>query len=115
MPSYIFDDPAHPRLQFAEVRAASLQLIDALVGGFAAKNPHHTTTLFSGYSTIPCACAAFNRGITCQASDSSITVFTATHSPSLRVDMVGFLSAGKTASTPSKSSLRTLSIRPTRS
>src|SRR6185437_12494828 len=93
---------------FIQPRAALLQRAHILFSGFALKDPHYMTTLFNGYSTIPCALASFNRGITCQACDSSITVFTANHSGSLSCEMVGRFSAGSTPSTLSKSSLRTL-------
>src|SRR5712692_6842883 len=78
-----------------------------------SEDSHHTTILFSGYSTIPCACAAFNRGMICRTTSSSTIVFTATQSGSLNAEMVGFFSAGRTASTAGRFSLRTLSINPT--
>src|SRR5271166_5917348 len=55
---------------------------------------HHITTLFSGYSTIPCASASLSCGIRVHAVCSSITVLTATHSPSANGATVGFFSAG---------------------
>src|SRR5579863_3665210 len=74
---------------------------------------HHKTTLFSGYSTIPVALAAFSCGITSRATPSSTIVLTATHSESLSWEMVGELSAGSTARTAARSLRRTLSIKPT--
>src|SRR6185437_3476467 len=73
----------------------------------------YSTTLFSGYSTIPVAFAAFSRGITSRAVRSSRIVFTATHSELLNCDTVGEFSAGSTASTASRSARRTFSISPT--
>src|SRR5581483_7443108 len=55
---------------------------------------HHSTILFNGYSTIPCARAAFSRGIRSRTVRSSMIVFTATHSSSLRAEIVGRCSAG---------------------
>src|SRR6202140_2998013 len=75
---------------------------------------HHITTLFSGYSTMPCAFASLSFGIRVQAVCSSITVWTATHSPSARGAAVGFFNAGRRPRTPARSGLGTLSIRPTR-
>src|SRR5579883_2254778 len=57
---------------------------------------HHITILLRGYSTIPCALAAFRRGMISRTVFSSITVFTATQSDSLSSLMVGFLRAGNT-------------------
>src|ERR1700676_4189919 len=74
---------------------------------------HHRTILFSGYSTMPCALAAFSFGRICRTTASSIIVLTATHEGSLKLEMVGFLSAGKTASTAARSSRCTLSSKPT--
>ena len=54
------------------------------------------TILFSGYSTIPCAPACFKRGMISRTVVSSRIVFTASHSSSLRCEMVGRLSAGRT-------------------
>ena len=67
---------------------------------------HHSTILFKGYSTIPCALAAFSFGKICRTTASSMIVFTATHSGSLSGDIVGFFNAGSTSSTPGKSSRR---------
>src|SRR5271156_2975173 len=75
---------------------------------------HHITTLFSGYSTMPCAFASLSFGIRFQAVCSSMMVLTATHSPSARGATVGFLRAGSSPRTPARSGLRTLSINPTR-
>src|SRR5205807_3537351 len=83
--SHVFDNPPHRRLNLFQPRASLLDLAHVSRGRFPRQNPHYTTTLFSGYSTIPCAFASFSRGITSQASDSSITVFTASHSGSLSV------------------------------
>ena len=81
---------------------------------FYLNTTHYSTTLFSGYSTIPSALAALSWGMIFHAVVSSIIVFTATHSPSLKVEIVGFCSAGSTANTPAKSPLRTFNIKPTR-
>src|SRR5712692_3062123 len=87
---------------------------ESLGGGIGqSEDAHHSTILFSGYSTIPCACAAFSRGIICRTISSSTIVFTATHAGSLSSEIVGFLSAGRTASTPARCSRRTLSMSPT--
>ena len=89
--AHIFDNPPHlpVRLRPTASCARAISAPDVSLGGFAGKNPHYITTLFSGYSTMPCALASFSRGITSQAGDSSITVFTASHSGSLRVEIVG--------------------------
>ncbi len=78
------NDPLHPRLQSAEPCASCGETFHHCVSRAARDDPHHSTTLFSGYSTMPCAFASFSRGITSQAAPSSITVFTASHSSSLR-------------------------------
>src|SRR5450631_1381664 len=75
---------------------------------------HHITTLFSGYSTMPCAFSCLSFGISVHAVFSSITVLTATQSPSARGATVGFFSAVSKPRTAGKSALCTLSIRPTR-
>src|ERR1700687_5477760 len=64
---------------------------------------HHSTILFRGYSTIPCAFAALSFGKICRTTDSSTMVFTATHSGSLSIEIVGFLSAGRMATRRSRS------------
>ena len=67
---------------------------------------HYITTLFSGYSTIPCAFAAFRRGMISRAVVSSMMVFTATHCSPLSAassEMVGRFNAGRTAITPARS------------
>src|SRR5882757_8305654 len=72
-----------------------------------------STILLSGYSTIPCAPAAFKRGMMVRTMFSSTIVFTAIHSGSLNVETVGFFSAGSAASTAARFSLRTFSMMPT--
>src|SRR5262249_12871239 len=71
------------------------------------QNVHQSTIFLRGYSTMPWALAAFNFGSSWRTTASSIMVFTATQSGSLSVETVGFLSAGNTASTASRSSRRT--------
>ena len=73
------------RLRAADVRCA-VSLED--------KDAHHRTILLSGYSTMPCARAAFSRGISSRTVRSSMIVFTATQSSSLSGDTVGRCSAG---------------------
>src|SRR3984957_15059268 len=78
------------------------------------ENPnHHITILLSGYSTMPCAPASLRRGIIVRTVVSSRIVLTASHSSSLSVEMVGFLSAGSTAMTFARFAFSTLSISPT--
>src|SRR5579864_4983098 len=88
-----------------------------IIGQFEYAHPVqiilHSTILFSGYSTIPCAPAAFKRGMIERTTSSSMIVFTAIHAGSLSVETVGFLSAGSTASTAARCSLRTFSMMPT--
>src|SRR2546421_4218511 len=74
---------------------------------------HHNTILFKGYSTIPWALAALSFGRIWRTTASSMMVLTATQSGSLKVEMVGFLSAGRTPRTAWRSSRRTLSMSPT--
>ncbi len=50
----------------------------------------HITILLSGYSTIPWPPASLSRGIILRTVVSSKMVWTATHSTSLRCEMVGF-------------------------
>src|SRR6185437_8323713 len=83
-------------------------------GGTGNDSQHvYITILLRGYSTMPCAPASFRRGMITRTVDSSRMVFTASHSPSLRGDMVGFFSAGRTFSTAVRSAVRTLSMSPT--
>src|SRR6185437_11019810 len=72
------------------------------------------TTLFSGYSTIPSAPAAFSLGINWRTVFSSTIVLMASHPGSLSCALVGLRSAGSAPSTLSRSSRRKFSIRPTR-
>src|SRR5580700_5728860 len=72
-----------------------------------------STILFSGYSTIPWAPAAFRRGMIVRTTSSSMMVFTAVQSGSLSVEIVGFFSAGSAARTAARFSLRTFSMIPT--
>src|SRR5215470_1536222 len=113
--AHLFNNAAHLLFHFAEAsRAPLFKLAYQGLGALTTQHSHHKTTLFSGYSTIPSALAALSCGMIFHAVVSSIMVFTATHSASLSAEMVGFCSAGNTARTPSKSILRTLSIKPTR-
>src|SRR5579883_1621508 len=109
------DDFSHCGFEKGKLRASRFQFPDFTFGRSTPENSHYITTLFRGYSTMPWACACFSRGITCQAAASSMTVFTASQSLLLNVEMVGFCRAGRTASTASRFSLRTFSIKPTRS
>src|SRR5262249_3740390 len=116
--AHLFNNAVHLLFHFTEPgRATLFKLAYQGLGAFTTQYPHHKTTLFSGYSTIPSALAAL-ADLSCDmifhAVVYSIMVFTATHSASLSAEMVGFCSAGNTARTPSKSILRTLSIKPTR-
>src|SRR5882757_1738667 len=111
--TYVTNDAAHQRLQRGGLRAACGEALHGLLGGASREQAHHSTTLFNGYSTMPCACASLSRGTTSHAADSSITVFTASQLSSLKVEMVGFFNAGRTARTPARCSFLTLSIRPT--
>src|SRR5260370_6079843 len=74
---------------------------------------HHNTILFRGYSTIPWALAVFSFGKICRTTASSMMVLTATQSGSLRAEIVGFFSAGRTARTAGRSSRWTLRSSPT--
>src|SRR6266436_4289102 len=65
---------------------------------------HQSTILFKGYSTIPCALAALSFGKICRTTASSTIVLIATHSGSLKAEIVGFFSAGSTPSTAARSS-----------
>src|SRR6267154_5265510 len=138
---HIVNDATHSRLNLGQIiRAALLQRLHELVLLRAVKNAkgrniahrvthhitrdlvrdfarhfaHHITTLFNGYSTMPWAFACLSFGIRVQAVCSSMTVLTATHSPSAKGATVGFFNAGSTPRTAARSCLRTLSIRPTR-
>ena len=73
----------------------------------------YSTTLFSGYSTIPVAPAAFSFGTTSRTVDSSRIVFTATKDGFDNSEIVGEFSAGSIASTCSRSLFFAFSIRPT--
>src|SRR5580704_2779326 len=113
----IAHDAPHGQLNLGQIaRAAVLQSAHepVFLGSLKNAKTHHITTLFSGYSTIPCAFACLSFGIRVQAVCSSIMVLTATHSPSAKGATVGFFSAGSRPRTPARSGLRTLSIRPTR-
>src|ERR1700683_1481456 len=117
-PDIVHNAP-HCRLNLGQIaRAALLQRAHESVFLSPLKNAylvaHHITTLFRGYSTIPCAFASLSFGIRVQAVCSSMMVLTATHSPSAKGATVGFFNAGSRPRTPARSGLRTLSIRPTR-
>src|SRR5262249_28404411 len=77
VPAHVIHNAPHLRFALFKLHAPRRQFLYARRGTAAGENPHHSTTLFSGYSTIPCAFAAFSLGITSQAVCSSITVFTA--------------------------------------
>src|SRR5271156_97614 len=111
-PPHIRNNPRRHTLSRAIPLAASQQQL-LHHPAIKPKDPHHSTILFKGYSTIPCALAAFNLGKICRTTASSTIVFTATHPGSLKVEIVGFCSAGNTFSTALKSSRRTFSINPT--
>src|SRR5271155_3236104 len=111
-PPHIRNNPRRHTLSRAIPLAASQQQL-LHHPAIKPKDPHHSTILFKGYSTIPCALAAFNLGKICRTTASSTIVFTATHPGSLKVEIVGFCSAGSTFSTPLRSSRRTFSINPT--
>src|ERR1700730_6228339 len=105
---------ANRRCRLRQVgRAPLLQRTHESIPLRTIENTHHITTLLSGYSTIPCALACLSLCIRDQAACSSITVLTATHSPSAKGATVGFCSAGSSPSTAERSGLGTLSIRPT--
>src|SRR6267143_1455384 len=74
---------------------------------------HQSTILFKGYSTIPWALAALSFGKICRTTASSTIVLIATHSGSLKAEIVGFFRAGSTPSTAARSSRWTLRRRPT--
>src|SRR4029077_9324561 len=100
----------HHGLGFGESgRLARQQAADLIAFEYA----DHSTILLSGYSTIPSPPARFKRGIMSRTVVSSRMVLTASHSSSLRCEMVGRLRAGSTASTAVKLSLWTLSMSPT--
>src|SRR5437016_8682211 len=77
------------------------------------QDAHHSTILFKGYSTIPWALAALSFGKICRTTASSMMVFTATQSGSLKAETVGFLSAGRTPRTACRSSRWTFGALPT--
>src|SRR5882724_4644757 len=109
------NDPPYLLFHAGKIRGATLfQRADKGLCFAPTQSAHYSTTLFRGYSTIPSALAALSWGMIFHAVDSSMIVFTATHSPSLKFEIVGFCSAGSTDKTPDKSCLRTLSINPTR-
>src|SRR5712671_3370546 len=113
-PDIVHDAP-YRRLDLRKVvRTALFQCPHEAVLTNSIENSHHITTLFSGYSTIPCAFACLSFGINVQAVFSSMTVLTATHSPSAKGATVGFFKAGSKPRTAARSGLRTLSIKPTR-
>src|SRR5208282_2063840 len=112
-PPYIRYDASGRAMRFAILSLAQLRQIRF---SFWAQfqDAHQSTILFKGYSTMPCAFAAFKRGRICRTTASSMMVFTATQSESLSAEIVGFFNAGSTDSTEARSSRRTLSIKPTR-
>src|SRR3989475_12644656 len=77
------------------------------------EDAHHSTILFRGYSTIPWALAAFSLGRIWRTTASSMMVLTATQFGSLKAEIVGFFSAGRTARTVGRSSRWTLRSKPT--
>ena len=80
-----------------------------------AHRSRHSTILLSGYSTMPCARAAFSRGIRSRTVRSSMIVLTATHSSSLSGEIVGRCSAGSSAEHRRRDRrARTFSMMPTR-
>src|SRR5258707_3285249 len=91
--------------------ARSKQLL--LHGCSESQDPHQSTILFRGYSTIPWAFAALSLGKICRTTDSSTIVLTATQPGSLSIEIVGFFRAGSMAITRAKSSRRQFRIRPT--
>src|SRR5215471_2211915 len=82
--AYTLDNVAHAGLKNGKFRPAPGKMLNHPDCLRAREDPHHSTTLFRGYSTIPRACASLRRGITSHAADSSITVLTANQSASLR-------------------------------
>src|SRR5579872_1063981 len=110
-----FQYRAHVRLGLVQSRRAPRQQPAHLS---RLENSNHATStyitiLFNGYSTIPCPPACFRRGMISRTVDSSRMVFTASQSSSLRCEIVGRFNAGSTASTRSRQSRWTLSIKPT--
>ena len=82
----------HHGLGFGESgRLARQQAADL----FAFEYADHSTILLSGYSTIPSPPACFKRGMMSRTVVSSRMVLTASHSSSLRCEMVGRLRAGQ--------------------
>src|SRR5262249_10898156 len=106
---------------FEDRRDGTLRIVEPLhfardqrLRFFVVKNPdHYITILFNGYSTIPWAPASLRRGIRDRTVVSSRIVLTASHPSSLRCEIVGFFSAGKTPNTDSRLFFSTLSISPT--
>src|SRR5262249_46512423 len=97
---HTLEDRMHYRLCFGQTRGPPLQQAADIPG---LENSDPSTILFSGSSTIPCPPACLSRGMMSRTVDSSKMVFTASHSSSLRCEMVGLFSAGKTASTAARS------------
>src|SRR5258708_2948075 len=91
-----------------------LQLTHRALRALAFQNPHQSTTLFSGYSTLPSAFAILSCAMILHALLSSIMLLTAPHSPALTGDIVTSLIATNPARTSGRSCLRTFSISPTR-
>src|SRR5205085_8156221 len=73
----------------------------------------HGTILFSGYSTMPVAPAAFSFGIRSRTCSSVRIVLTATHDLSLNAEIVGFFIAGSSLMISSSLSAGAFIIRPT--
>src|SRR5215470_6975043 len=51
--AHILDNLAHAGLKDSKVRGAASQMFDHLDRLLAREDPHHNTTLLSGYSTMP--------------------------------------------------------------
>src|ERR1700730_10778922 len=112
MSSNIRNDARRDLLSFQITLLALLQQ-SALKACREFHDFHHSTILFKGYSTIPCAFADLSFGRICRTTASSIMVFTATQSGLLNVEIVGFFRAGSTLNTASRCSRFTFSISPT--
>src|SRR5260370_24590758 len=111
----VVHDAPHRRQKLGEIgRTPLFQRIDESILLTPVKNPngHYITTLLSGYSTIPWAFACFSFGMSDQAACSSITVLTATHSPSAKGATVGFFNAGRSPWTATSRGYCTYSIWP---
>src|SRR3954454_24215863 len=115
VPAHILYDPLSLQFDWTTALPTPGNALDHFDCFYSCSDPHYKTTLFSGYSTMPSAFACLSREITSQAAPSSITVLTASQYSSLKCEMVGFCSAGKTAKTAGKLPLRTFSMSPTRS